>query len=81
MSFFIFNTPYFTDLIFSLVGFLNDLMDTRHAIITRSVWFNIMGCPVFLDFIDPDIIHREPLAIAYEEQDEKIKNLIINFSQ
>lgn len=58
------------------VGFLNDLMDTRIAIVTRQIYFNILKYPGFKDFVDPDVTFGNAFSNAIEEQDAKIQHFI-----
>lgn len=51
-------------------------MDTRIAIVTRQIYFNILKYPGFKDFVDPDVNFGTAFSNAIEEQDAKIQHFI-----
>lgn len=71
---------YFADTpisnIVCLIDFMNSFVDVNQCVISTVIHFNIFECPEFMNFVDPNLAHRNILNQVLEEQAKRIQNII-----
>jgi len=59
-----------------LTYFLNQLLDTRKCVFSEQVFFNILSCDEFLQFLDSKTQYSDLLETLSELHDQRISSLI-----
>lgn len=55
---------------------MNSFVDVNQCVISTVIHFNIFECPEFLNFVDPNLAHRNVLNQVVIEQAKRISNII-----
>jgi hypothetical protein len=55
---------------------MNSFVDVNQCVISTVIYFNIFECPEFLNFVDPNLAHRNVLNQVVVEQAKRISSII-----